>query len=206
MRADSDKLHPQGLASVGTTSHVSPAPDFTQWYEQHFAFVWRCVRRLGVPEAQLDDAVQDTFLVVHRKLPDYRPDHSPRTWLFSIARRVASDHRRRLRRKGGLSALPAELAAPDQEGPEHGAGRRQASEIIQRFLRQLDEHQAAVFILVELEQMTAPEVARALSIDTTAVYSRVRASRKALRQYVAEHHPDHHPDRSTSPPQRGGTQ
>ena len=64
-------------------------------YRQHFRATWRLLRRLGVADAQLDDAAQDVFLVVHRRLGEFAP-HSPlRSWLFAIAVRVASDYRRR---------------------------------------------------------------------------------------------------------------
>lgn len=192
MLSNLDKPRPQQLASpVSTPSHAPSPPDFTQLYEDHFAFVWRCARRLGVPDAQVDDAVQDVFLVVHRQLADYTPDHAPKAWLFSITRRVASDHRRRIRRKGGLSELSPETPAHERDGPQAQAERNQASNIVQRFLQQLDEAHASVFILSELEQMTAPEVAQTLSIEATTVYTRVRSTRNGLRKFVAEHHGDY---------------
>lgn len=192
MLSNIDKPRQHELASpVSTPSHAPSPPDFTQLYEDHFAFVWRCARRLGVPDAQLDDAVQDVFLVVHRQLADYTPDHAPRAWLFSITRRVASDHRRRIRRKGGLSELSPETPAEERDGPLAHAERNQASAIVQRFLRQLDEAHAAVFILAELEHMTASEVAQTLSIEPTAVYTRVRSARNGLRKFVSEHHGDY---------------
>lgn len=182
---------PEVVSSVDVGSDATTRPDFEQLYDAHFAFVWRCARRLGVPEAQLDDAVQDVYLVVHRHLATYRPDHSPRAWLFSITRRVASDHRRRLRRKGGLSELSPDAPGDDRDGPAAQAERNQASAIVRRFIAQLDDDHASVFVLSELEQMTAPEVAEILSIEPTRVYTRMRSSRNALRRFVTEHHSDY---------------
>src|SRR5688572_24262740 len=63
-------------------------------YEEHFQFVWRSLRRLGVREADVPDAVQDVFLVVHRKLPEFEGRSKVTTWLFGIALRVARDRQK----------------------------------------------------------------------------------------------------------------
>src|SRR5262245_16282732 len=72
---------------------------FDAVYDACFDFVWRNARRLGVPDAQLDDAVQEVFLVVHRRLADFEGRSSIKTWVFGILLKVAADHRRALRRK-----------------------------------------------------------------------------------------------------------
>ena len=63
---------------------------FEEVYAQHVRFVWRTVRSFGVAEAQLEDAVQDVFVVVHRRLREWEGRAAITTWLFAIARRVAS--------------------------------------------------------------------------------------------------------------------
>src|SRR5215510_5968547 len=78
------------------------AERFSELYEQHFDFVWRSARYLGEPDASLDDAVQDVFLVAYRRFQDFEARSSPRTWLFAITMRVISDHRRSRRRKTRL--------------------------------------------------------------------------------------------------------
>ena len=69
--------------------------EFKQVYDEHVAFVWRLLRRLGLPESALNDAVQDVFLVVFRRLPDFVQRAKLSTWLFRICMRVAKDYRRR---------------------------------------------------------------------------------------------------------------
>src|SRR4051794_40219985 len=69
--------------------------EFKQVYDEHVAFVWRSLRRLGLPESTLNDAVQDVFLVVFRRLPDFVQRAKLSTWLFRICMRVAKDYRRR---------------------------------------------------------------------------------------------------------------
>src|SRR5262249_38050380 len=68
-------------------------------YEKYFAFVWRSVRRLGVGDSAVDDAVQEIFVVVHRRLADFEERASIKTWLYGIVLRVVRHHRRTLRRK-----------------------------------------------------------------------------------------------------------
>src|ERR1041384_5180517 len=79
-------------------------PAFDEVYAAHVGFVWRVLRTFGVPDAQIEDAVQDVFVVVHRRLAEWEGRAAITTWLFAIARRVASTHRRRRseeRRVGG---------------------------------------------------------------------------------------------------------
>src|SRR5689334_9453575 len=68
--------------------------NFAEIYDAQFAFVWRSLRRLGVDPSGLDDAAQDVFLVVHRRLPEFEGRASLKTWVYEIVRRVARDHRR----------------------------------------------------------------------------------------------------------------
>ena len=68
---------------------------FHEAYAEHAPFVWRCVRRLGVREHDVEDATQDVFVIAHKKWAGFRGHASERTWLFEICRRVASDRRRK---------------------------------------------------------------------------------------------------------------
>ena len=174
---------PPGDPSAGAAS----IPGFDAVYEAHFDFVWRSVRRLGVPERLLDDAVQDVFLVVHRRLAGFEGRSSIRTWLFGIALRVARDHRRSLSRKGEHEQLDEEQADSTSAPPDERTARSQALAVLDRFLLSLDEDKRAVFILAELEEMTAPEISEALSINVNTVYSRLRAARKAFDDAVKRH-------------------
>lgn len=165
-------------------------PTFDDLYASYFRFVWRSLRRLGVAEASLDDASQEVFVAVHRHLHEYVPRGSHKAWLFAIARRVASDQRRTVRRKGGLAPLHDNTEASPGDGPHESAARNQASRVVHEFLAQLTIEQREVFILSELEQMTAPEIAEALALNQNTVYTRVRTARTALQAFVLEHYPD----------------
>jgi len=163
------------LAS-GPATPGMPA-DFDTIYEDHVDVVWRTLRRLGVAPASLDDAVQDVFLVVHRRLPDFDARSSIKTWLFGIALRVARDHRRLACRKGGNAPLEAAMAdaAP---GPAEHLEHVEALRRLDATLAHLDDQKRAVFVMAEIEEMTAPEIADALGIKLNTVYSRLRVARQ----------------------------
>ena len=165
--------------------------EFDAFYEQFFPFVWRSIKRLGVADHAIDDAVQDVFLVVHRRLEEFEGRSSVRTWLFGIVLRVVRARRRsdmRKRRVGGVGFGDDVDTAPTRErDPHQAAERKQAVAILYRFLDQLDDEKREVFILAELEQMTAPEIAEALEVNVNTVYSRLRAARRAFEQAVARH-------------------
>jgi RNA polymerase sigma-70 factor (ECF subfamily) len=150
---------------------------FDEVYEECVDFVWRGLRSLGVREHALDDAVQDVFVVVHRRLAEFEHRSSIRSWVFGIAMRVARDHRRRERRKGGLEPLDVDLvdAGP---GPMEEAAKAEALREVARVLEALDPDKRAVFVLAELEQWTAPEIAEALGVNVNTVYSRIRTARR----------------------------
>ncbi|MEZ4368758.1 MAG: sigma-70 family RNA polymerase sigma factor [Kofleriaceae bacterium] len=154
----------------------APGPTFDAIYDAHLAFVWRNLRRLGVLPASLDDATQDVFLVIHRRLAD-APPHALRAWIFGVTRRVAADHRRLRARKGATSL--AEVAEPVARGPGPVAEveRAEAARLVHALLDRLDDAKREVFVLAELEQMPAPEIAAAIGIPINTVYSRLRAAR-----------------------------
>lgn len=145
-------------------------------YRAHHAFVWRCVRRLGLADAQIDDAVQDVFLVVDRRIDGFLPGGSVRSWLFAIAMRVVQSHRRRERRhRRRVEAFCASVARSEPE-------KSSAVILLHQLLDQLSDERRAVVILSDLEKMSAPEVAVALGIKPNTVYSRLRAARAQMRQ------------------------
>src|SRR5262245_42381075 len=69
-------------------------PTFRQVYDEHFRFVWRSLRRLGVRESDTADATQEVFVIVHRRLAEFEGRSKMTTWLFGISMNVARDHRK----------------------------------------------------------------------------------------------------------------
>ena len=151
-------------------------------YRAHADFVWRAVLRLGVPEAQAQDAVHEVFLVVRRKLPAFRGDAAPTTWLYAIARGVCANLRRaHVRAERRHALVPPPTPGLD---PEDAATRSNAAALVARFLETLPEEQREVFVLTDIEGMPSPEVAAALQIPLGTAYSRLRLARKRLEAFV----------------------
>jgi RNA polymerase sigma-70 factor (ECF subfamily) len=159
-----------------------PLPDFRSLYDDHAAFVWRSLRRLGVPPAHVEDACQEAFVVVHKKLSEF-DGTSPRGWLFAIAVRVAADFRKRahVRRE----AYGAEVAAAVTSAPQHAELERQRTrEFLQRVLDDLDDEKRSVFVLYELEGMPMAEIAEILGCPLQTAYSRLHAARRKVQDAV----------------------
>lgn len=155
--------------------------DFDRVYAEHFPFVWRTLRALGVREAELDDAAQDVFLVVHRRLGDFEGRASIRTWIFSIAEHVAFNHRRTVRRKMAPLTGLEDLGSFDP-GPSPTASNPEIAQFLERFLTGLDHNQRALFVLVIVEEMSVPQVAEVLRVPLNTAYSRIRAIKQLFRQ------------------------
>ncbi len=154
-------------------------PTVAEIYAQHGKFVWRNLRRLGVGQELVEDAVQDVFLVVHRRLAEFEGRSSLLTWLFGIVLRVASRYRERSRSKRGRLEQPAsafldEVAATGSQGPFEQVAQRQAADLVYLVLDSLDEDKRTMFVMVELEQMSAVEAAQVLGINLNTAYSRLK--------------------------------
>ena len=160
----------------------APVLDLATVYESYFRYVWRCLRSLGVRDAQLEDALQDVFIVVQRRLPEFDGRAAVRTWLYAIALRIARKYRERARRE------PASLEAAREHDPELSAEapsavsehERERLSLARRALSSLDDDKREIFVLARVEQMSAPEIANVLRIPLNTVYSRLRAARLAF--------------------------
>lgn len=176
-----------GSPSLSLVDRAHRERAFRAVYEGHVAFVWRNLRRLGVSDRDVEDKVQEVFVVAHRRWAEFEDrGHGPRAWLFQIVLRVASDARRHRRRHpvdpdGGIAQDRQSIDPPQTA---HVA-RRQALDILDRALASIDMDRRAVLVLHEIEQMTAPEIARTLEIPINTVYSRLRVARVELEQELA---------------------
>ena len=189
---DSENLGPGAAAfSLGDAAYCAPdLAAFAAFYVDHASFVWSCVRRLGVSEDQVEDAVQDTFITAFRRLDSYLGQASERAWLYGIARRIASRYRRSMVRRSRKHIAYAQFRTqgrPGQLRGTHDLGERIASRaVIESGLQCLDDDKRAVFLLSELHGMSAPEVADALDVPVTTVESRLKSARKRFRSYLGE--------------------
>jgi len=159
-------------------------------YRTHFALVWRGLRRLGVPDASLDDAAQDVFLVVHRRGSEFEGRASLRTWLYGIVVRVAKDYRRSLARHERRVEHFAERLRTESHSsasPADEAERREANELLHTLLASLTDEQRDVLVLAVLEQLPVKEAAQALGLHVRACQRRLRAANLAFEQALARY-------------------
>jgi RNA polymerase sigma-70 factor (ECF subfamily) len=177
----------KGLSVVPDETNVQRARQFRLVYDAHVAFVWRNLRRLGVMDRDVEDKCQEVFVVAHRRWAEFVDrGHGPRAWLFQIVLRVASDARRHRRRHpvdpdGGVAQERESIEAPQAAE----VARKQALDFLDRALESIDMGRRAVLVLHEIEQMTAPEIARTLSLPLNTVYSRLRVARLELDAELA---------------------
>jgi len=169
-------------------THAPITASFESIYDEHFDLVWRNIRRLGVPDALVDDAVQEVFLVVYRNLGKFEGRSSLKTWIFSIVTRVASDHRRSIRRKSPHTRTPEAAVdadtVPDErnDGPHELFERSEGARLLHKVLDELEDEKRTVLVLAELEQMTAAEIGEALGENVNTIYARLRAARRDFDQ------------------------
>lgn len=168
------------------TSHAedratSESPTFAQLFSEHAPYVGRTLRFLGVAEANLEDACQEVFVVVHRRLPELYRSGGARSWIRQICVYVAQNERRRVRRCREDTVLePIEIAtAPMQHGD---AERNEMRTRLLALLDGLSEDQRRVFVLYEIEQLTMAEVAAAVSCPVQTAYSRLHAARERIAE------------------------
>jgi RNA polymerase sigma-70 factor (ECF subfamily) len=159
--------------------------DFEEIYRAHYDFVWRTLRRMGVGERDVKDAVQKVFIVAHRRLASFDGRSSLKTWLGGIALRVASDYRRSasVRREVLVAEAPLETSSEADQLRRLEAQERLAA--LDAVLAELPLEQRTVFVLFELEEVSGEEIAELLSVPEGTVRSRLRLARRAFSRIVA---------------------
>jgi RNA polymerase sigma-70 factor (ECF subfamily) len=176
---------PSSARREQTVDERACAAAFRALFDAELGFVHRVLRRHGVTERDLPDAGQETFLVVHRRLPEFEGRSSVRTWIYGIAVRVAASQRRkahvrRERLEGGLpeptpTVEPLALASAEQ---------RQLLLRVEAALAVTSVERREVFVLYELEGLTMREVAEALCVAENTALSRLYRAREDVRAYV----------------------
>lgn len=144
---------------------------------QHFEVLWRFLRRLGIPDHETDDAVQEVVLVLSRKLDSVEVG-AERSFLLSTAVRVASTFRRTARNRREVDDSELVQHASPALDPEALAEQRRLRALLDRALNELPLELRAVFVLYELEELTMAEIAVTLGLPPGTVASRLRRSRE----------------------------
>jgi RNA polymerase sigma-70 factor, ECF subfamily len=178
------------LASDSSTSELAstpPAIGRSAWGEalvrQHYDFIWRLLRRMGLGAADCDDAAQQVFLVA--LTPRERPieEGSERSFLFGAALRVCQEFRRKSVRSAAHEPVSLQLRSPAAQ-PDECSARQQAWRRLQEILEAMPEDIRVAFILFELEGMTAPEISKLAAVPVGTVASRLRRGRELFQSAV----------------------
>ncbi len=177
----------KGETALRGTSRVTNEPVHTeQLFREHAPFIAAFLHRLGVHDSDVDDAVQEVFMVAHEK-GGYRPGPAlPRSWLGAIAWRVAASRRRSVRRRRE-DFDDAALRSATVEGRSPSDAVMIAEQLlrVQRALDSLDDEHRATFILYEIEGEPCTSIADAMGVPTGTVYSRLHNARKRFAEAYA---------------------
>ena len=173
---------PSESSSAAPRSRDAAPPTFDAIFREHFDYVWRAARTLA-GRGLADDITQEVFLLLRRKLEDY-DGTSLRAWLYGLTRNVARNAlrgqgRRDRRHRTAMRAVP-----PD--ATHRWVEIHEAADLMERFLSRLPPPQREAFMLKELEELTAAEIAEAIGVPLQTVYSRVRAAKSELERFREE--------------------
>lgn len=174
-------------AGPATVTEPAPSFSFTEIFREHARYLWRALLGLGVRPGDVDDACQEVFLIVHRRLPEF-DGRALRSWLYAICLRVASEYRRsaRVRREISVGELP------DSSAPAGQLEEVYTGELCVRLLASLDsldDDKREAFVLYEIEELPLREVAETLGCPLQTAYSRLQAARALVRKDFVERRP-----------------
>jgi RNA polymerase sigma-70 factor, ECF subfamily len=168
----------------------SSMPSFDDIYRTYAPFVWRMACRFGVSRDAAEDVMQDVFMIVHRRLPEFEERASLRAWLSAIVIGVVRNHRRSVRRKEPMRTSQWRVLEPDSladavtRDPLQAAERDEAVQELYEILEAMQHERREIFVLAELEQLTAPEISQALQMNVNTVYFRLRGARREFEQIL----------------------
>ncbi len=179
--ADEWSAGPRSRAKLPTLHALS----FDEIYRTFFDEVCRWIRALGGPPAEREDLVQDVFLIVHRRLPEFDGKNLA-GWLYQITRHRVRDFRRLrwFRLFLNRSQVEDSLVSPTA-GPESVLNDKEKAEVLTRLLSKLPAEQRAAFVLFEIEGYSGEEIARLQGAPINTVWARIHKARTKLATHVA---------------------
>jgi RNA polymerase sigma-70 factor (ECF subfamily) len=156
----------------------------TDMFREHGRYAFRLQRRLGVQEADIDDVLQEVFVVVHRKLPEFDATRSGRAWLYGICVRLAASYRRTRRTRRELAVEQQSEPIDDAATPLEIVEERKKRELLDNMLAELPDPKREVFVLHVIEDLPMHEVAEALGCPLHTAYTRFYAAKKLFEAAV----------------------
>ena len=179
------ELFGQPLAETAESAGL----DVAAVYEAHAGFVWKSLQRLGVRDPDLDDVLQEVFVVVHQRIATFDGSSRMTTWLFGIALRVAAGYRRRgFRRRETCVAEPPDDLTRASSSPEEALVAAQNRSRLADLLDELDLEKRAVFVMFEIDELPCDEIAQTIGVPVGTIYSRLHAARKDFQKALARMH------------------
>jgi len=177
---------PAGVLDVtGEKATSAAALRVRQVVSEQYDFVWRSLRRLGIPEEAADDAAQQVFCIFARRAAEVAAEKE-KTFLFGVVIRVAHNARRSRARRPEVADDDALASMPtEQAGPEELLEERRARALLDEMLDEMPLDLRAVFVLYELEELTMSEIAKVLDMPSGTVASRLRRAREAFESLSA---------------------
>ncbi|MGC4116433.1 MAG: sigma-70 family RNA polymerase sigma factor [Myxococcales bacterium] len=170
---------PARRPSEGVPLEGSAPSSWRSFFEEHWRFVTRVVRRFGGPEIEVEDAVQDVFLVLFERLQEFKGEAELRTWIYRICANVAAEHRRKARRGWRMAEVLGRLPFLSiAASPASTVEARHELAVVERILSQMSEKRREAFVLCELEQLSGEEAAEVLRIPVATVRTRHHYARK----------------------------
>lgn len=158
-------------------------------YTAHHAPVRAFARRLTGDDAAAEDVVHDTFLALPAAVANFRGESTLRSFVIGVAANRARRHVRAVARRRRAMQRLAETSnarADHVAGPDRESQRRRLADRLSTALDELAHDQRVAFVLCEVEQRTAVEVAVILAVPEGTIRSRVFHARRRLRELLAD--------------------
>jgi len=172
-------LHRPEQAPAGEAPPQTPA-DWRAFYDANWPWIFGLIRRMGGGDIDVEDAVQDVFLVLASKLDTFEGRSQLRTWVYRICLNVTSEHRRRRMRRRRLDQaldLVQFWSAPQADAHDLLQARTELA-VVHRVLAKMSEKKREVFVLREMEELSGDEVAEILAIPPATVRTRLFHARR----------------------------
>lgn len=168
------------------SGRATPAAVPAEWFRDHVNTLWRLIGRLGVPACNVEDVVQEVFIVACRRRADIGEDQV-RSFLFGTAIRLCANYKRRAHTRLEVSRDEAiDPSASREPNAEQLLIAKRWRELLDLALARLSDPQRTVFVLFELEGLSSPEIAELLAVPLGTVASRLQRARAKFLEAAAE--------------------
>ncbi len=162
----------------------SAAEELSTAFREHGRFIARSIIKLTGDGPHIEDILQETFVVAHRKRETFEARSSLRTWLYGIASNLCMHHKRSLAREFNAMERAASEPQPDGASPERAVEQSQNRKLVHQAMEAIPFKQREVFMLYEIDGMDGPSIATLLQIPLNTVWSRLRHGREAFAKEV----------------------